>query len=248
MESKIRQVKGGRDPLSNSYNCPFTFQNISFNSANHAYYYQKALHFRNFELANLVYYANSGQKVMELAQRLPKNNTVWKQIRFQLMESILREKMVQPQAFRTEMTKAQGKLISCASPDRFWGNSRNLLGTLLMKMSKRAFQKAEVVPTETKSSSPEIHVDLGEFPPLKTTHQPTKTKTKHAITQTNQKENLTRTKVVKQETKSFPLPITRKKKQEKTITQLSQQSEIKTSNTPFKSLYVAKKSPKTRKS
>ena len=76
-----------------------------------------------FKLSNLVYYANSGQKVLELAQSMEAQ--VWKQIRFQLKLDNLREKMAQSQAKRTGMTKARGKIISCASPYRFKGNSRN---------------------------------------------------------------------------------------------------------------------------
>ena len=56
-----------------------------------------------------------------------------------------------------------------------------------MKVSKRAFQKAEAIQTKKKSLSHEIPVDMGEFPPFMTTHQPTKTKINNVVTQAIQK-------------------------------------------------------------
>lgn len=112
-------VQGSGDILSNSYPVNINFKDNFFESAEHAYQYEKCVYHNDLELAALVKNATNSIEAKKLGNRVTTNSS-WIAHKYYLMEDILKQKSAQCEMFRKRLLKVSGTIIHTVT-NTYWG-------------------------------------------------------------------------------------------------------------------------------
>jgi ribA/ribD-fused uncharacterized protein len=138
--------------FSNWYPSYFEWKEQSFNCAEQALMWYKAMTFQNFCVAEDILSTTSPKKQKQLGRSVTGyNENTWSKIRFDIMVKILKAKFSQNDLLRNVLLSTENRVIVEASPtDRIWGiglgeddlgiedesnwKGQNLLGKALMEV------------------------------------------------------------------------------------------------------------------
>ena len=108
-----------KDPLSNNYRYMFTYKNVQFFTAMHAYYCAKAEFYHESGYYREIKNAYSGFNVMYLGRKIRVDDR-WEKVRVNIMRDILRAKMEQCAAYRNRLAECNGLIVAAFHDDNFW--------------------------------------------------------------------------------------------------------------------------------
>ena len=126
---------GKKSTLSNFHCCTLRIWGKTFSSSEQAYQYFKALfHGKKFKVRAILR-ENNPSRIYAIGHAIGVN-ALWKEERVYVMLHILRHKLYQCAAFREELMKSDGKVLTEYTSDSFWafgvdGKGSNTLGVLL---------------------------------------------------------------------------------------------------------------------
>ena len=114
---------GELNPLSNFYNCEFSYQNQVFHSSEQLIQYNKAKHFNDHVTMAQILYANSPLESKRLARDISNyNEENWRMVAKNMCYEGIREKFLQnPTVAKALMDTKDKTLVEC-SFDKIWGN------------------------------------------------------------------------------------------------------------------------------
>ena len=128
-------AQGWWDPLSNFYDCKFYFDGMYFRSVEHAYQYQKAVAFDQYDLLPQILKAQRACHAKSLCSKL--QSPEWNRYKGRLMYDLLVQKYIQIPNFRNKLLLCAGSKIIHNVSDDFWGwgrdkkSGKNVFGVLL---------------------------------------------------------------------------------------------------------------------
>jgi hypothetical protein len=119
-------------PFSNWFPCEFTVEGIKYNCGEQYMMHQKALFFKDDEVAVMIMQTARPAKQKELGRSVKNyNEDAWDKIRYELVKKGLREKFNQNKNLKSFLLSHKQFVIVEASPfDRVWGigyDDRNAL-------------------------------------------------------------------------------------------------------------------------
>ena len=128
MEDAITEFRGEYNFLSNFYGADVTYKGITYHNNEAAFQAQKDVS-RAQEFATLtnpVVAKRNGRKVHLRPD--------WEEVKVGIMEEIVRCKFTQHPELRKKLLDTGDRLLLEGGKDNFWGNSKNALGKILMKV------------------------------------------------------------------------------------------------------------------
>ena len=117
--TKIDVFDDGKDPLSNNYRYMFTYKNVQFFTAAHAYYCAKAEMYHEGGYYREIKNAYPGLNVLYLGRKIRVDDR-WEKVRVNIMRDILREKMKQCANYRKRLAECNGLIVAAFHDDNFW--------------------------------------------------------------------------------------------------------------------------------
>ena len=142
---------GELNPMSNFYNCEFTFNNLKFHSSEQLIQFNKAKHFRDHVTMSQILYADTPLECKQLSRDIANyDDDNWRQVAKNMCQDGIMEKFKQnPSIGETLLNTGNKRLVEC-SFDKFWGtgiilsnrncldkklwaNNGGILGEMLMK-------------------------------------------------------------------------------------------------------------------
>jgi len=166
VSSNLHLFRGPRNPLSAFYVHPLKWNNMHFQSAEHAYQYQKLL-FHNVSRANRdrLMRCRQSHDVKLLSKKLvPLCSAAWDKVKFDIMEDICTAKLSNCRRFRDVLLGTKdSELVHNTETDAVWGcgpdfKGRNMMGRILMQVRTKTIsydQDFPPLPAPTVSSAPE---------------------------------------------------------------------------------------------
>lgn len=165
-----RFVRGYTDPLSNFFRENFKFQNVIYQTIEHAYHHQKAIFFNDINCAEKVLRTKKPYQAKTITAHLEKT-THWLNARTKLMAKILESKYDQITTFRDELNKFAKSEIIHNVGDIFWGSGKhgqglNKYGKLLSELinpksqNKQEYQKAQNAKQNSPKQAPSCSRNL----------------------------------------------------------------------------------------
>lgn len=136
--------------LSNWYLSDFTINDITFSSMEQYMMYQKAICFKDTDIANKILMTNDVSKIKEFGREVKNyNDNYWNGVRQIIVYKGLLAKFSQNEDLKKKLIKTNNSILAeCAVRDRIWGiglsmtdpkrleidqwNGQNLLGYALM--------------------------------------------------------------------------------------------------------------------
>ena len=133
------EVFGGKeDELSNFYPCEFKHNNITVNSSEMAYQYEKAMRNGLPELAQKILECRNAVQAKNLGLYVNCDES-WERENMKVMEDIAKEKVSQVQEVRDKLLSTEDKIIAEAVPsfrDHLWGTGLSKEATTHTKIAK----------------------------------------------------------------------------------------------------------------
>ena len=140
MASQCVEVRGARNILSNFYISKkgfIPYQGYQFCSVEHAYQFEKAVHYGCLALAKQIREAETAYLAKRFAQSLPRKGS-WDCVKVEVMKALLQVKFDSIHEFKEELLSTKGKLITHPVKDNFWGRwnmqGRDKFAELLMNL------------------------------------------------------------------------------------------------------------------
>lgn len=112
-----------KSKLSNWNMSTFTVDGITYNCGEQYMMYQKAITFNDTNTAKLILESTSPREQKNLGRQVKNyDDSIWSQIRFDVVKKGLKERFKQNPILKEELLKHKGKELVEASPiDRIWG-------------------------------------------------------------------------------------------------------------------------------
>lgn len=145
-------------PLSNWYPSKFTFRHDTFNCAEQAMMYEKAIYFGDMETANGIMKADSPKIQKQLGRSVRGfDHNKWDLVKYDIVSNILHQKFELPY-FKSYLMEYIGCIFVEASPyDRIWGIGysekdalnnienwgENLLGKIITEISLKLIDEKQ---------------------------------------------------------------------------------------------------------
>ena len=119
---------GELNPMSNFYNCEFTFNNLKFHSSEQLIQFNKAKHFGDHVTMSQILYADTPLECKQLSRDIANyDDDNWRQVAKNMCQDGIMEKFKQnPSIGETLLNTGNKKLVEC-SFDKFWGTEITLL-------------------------------------------------------------------------------------------------------------------------
>ena len=142
---------GELNPMSNFYNCEFTFNNLKFHSSEQLIQFNKAKHFGDHVTMSQILYTDTPLECKQLSRDIANyDDDNWRQVAKNMCQDGIMEKFKQnPSIGETLLNTGNKRLVEC-SFDKLWGtgitlsnrncldknlwaNNGGVLGEMLMK-------------------------------------------------------------------------------------------------------------------
>ena len=113
---------GELNPMSNFYNCEFTFNNLKFHSSEQLIQFNKAKDFGDHVTMSQILYADTPLECKQLSRDIANyDDNNWRQVAKNMCQDGIMEKFKQnPSIGETLLNTGNKRLVEC-SFDKFWG-------------------------------------------------------------------------------------------------------------------------------